>query len=67
MWVIPIGAHMGQKETEDLYASRMRVCKPCEHIKTGLLRAPSCNLCGCNLSLKARVANAECPLGKWPQ
>lgn len=58
---------MGQKETEDLYARRMKICKPCEHIQTGWLKSPSCGLCGCNLSMKARLTNAECPLGKWSQ
>ena len=61
---------------KEMSAARMEVCNGCElitatkicnpvkkapHSKTGEL-TPGC---GCSLSAKIFVPNAECPLGKW--
>jgi len=58
---------MSQKEVEDLYARRMRICRSCPELQAGFLKSPTCGLCGCKLGLKARMATQECPLGKWSQ
>jgi len=49
-----------------LYTDRINVCYPCDKAEskfTGLF----CKACGCNMKLKARIKNAECPLGKWKE
>ena len=39
---------------------RLVICGSCEH-KSGT----RCNLCRCFLSYKTKLANSECPIGKW--
>lgn len=41
---------------------RLEHCLGCEH-----LFAPTkqCRQCGCFMPLKVRLAEAECPIGKW--
>ena len=39
---------------------RLVICGACEH-KSGT----RCNLCRCFLSYKTKLANSECPIGKW--
>jgi hypothetical protein len=49
-----------------LYTDRINVCYPCDKAEskfTGLF----CKACGCNMKLKARMKNAECPLKKWDE
>lgn len=58
---------MGQKDVEDLYAKRIKICRGCPHLESGFLKTDTCGLCGCKLPLKARMSDAECPLGKWKQ
>lgn len=48
-------------KTEE-YEARLKICETCEHNKGGV-----CELCGCNLSIKAQWATEECPMGKWPK
>ena len=49
-----------------LYTDRINVCYPCPESDrkiTGLF----CKVCGCNMKIKARVKQADCPLGKWKE
>ena len=39
---------------------RLLVCSECE-FKVG----SRCNLCRCFINYKAKLANSECPIGKW--
>lgn len=56
---------MGQKDVEDMFAERMAVCRKCPELQSGFLKSPTCGMCGCKLSLKARMPGQECPLRKW--
>jgi hypothetical protein len=46
--------------THDEQNERLVICDTCEH-KSGT----RCNLCRCFLSYKTKLANSECPIGKW--
>lgn len=41
--------------------ARVQVCESCPAFDDG-----RCRECGCVMSLKAHLAAADCPLGKWP-
>ena len=46
--------------SHDEQNERLLVCDSCEH-KIGT----RCNLCRCFLNYKTKLANSECPIGKW--
>jgi len=50
-----------KKLCDDEYQKRIDVCDSCEK-KVG----DNCLECGCVLSIKARWASEDCPLGRWP-
>jgi hypothetical protein len=58
--------------SDELYLARLQACRGCEHRleKSG---GEWCMKCGCGtrkraeLTVKARMPAATCPLGKWPQ
>ncbi len=55
---------MGIKDNYKMYLDRINKCYPCDKSKakiTGLF----CDVCGCNMKIKARLPSKECPLGKW--
>lgn len=39
---------------------RLEICNACEHYDNG-----TCKLCGCGMSIKARMETAHCPINKW--
>jgi len=41
---------------------RMAVCLECPHFSPKTTR---CGVCGCVMAAKARIAKAECPIGRW--
>lgn len=43
--------------------ARLEICRKCEHFRNSPIQL--CRKCGCALNLKARLARAHCPLGKW--
>ena len=43
-------------------AERMKICAGCEHY---IKEENRCNLCGCFLNVKTKVATERCPVGKW--
>ena len=45
-------------ETRD---ARMNICDRCEYLSV----VSTCDVCGCRMPTKSRLANARCPLGKW--
>lgn len=50
------------KVSEDIESTRMSLCMDCpELIKV----TKQCKQCGCFMSLKVKLQNATCPLGKW--
>lgn len=55
--------NLGRVETE-VAAERFAICKECPE----LIQATSqCKECGCLMTAKTKLPNAECPLGKWGQ
>lgn len=45
-----------------LAASRIAICKTCDHYRPKTSR---CNICGCYMNFKARLDSSECPIGLW--
>jgi hypothetical protein len=46
----------------EIAEGRLSICNDCEHlIKT----TKTCKECGCFMSAKVKLPNAECPVGKW--
>jgi hypothetical protein len=47
---------------DEVQAERMSICEGCDSlIKT----TKTCKECGCFMTAKTKLPNAECPLGKW--
>ena len=46
----------------DVYKSRMSICDACPEL---FKLTNQCKECLCVMTLKASLADAECPLGKW--
>lgn len=51
-----------EKVGEELKNERLEICKGCEHF---IKLTQSCSKCGCFMSAKTTLPNAECPVGKW--
>lgn len=50
--------------SQETYAARMALCRACEHLeKVAIFEI--CGKCGCFMPAKARLSDAECPIGKW--
>ena len=50
------------KASEEISQKRLSICMVCpEFIKL----TAQCKQCGCLMKAKTKVANSECPLGKW--
>ena len=46
--------------SEEIYESRLSVCKECEKLNAG-----TCNACGCYVELRALSPMSRCPYRKW--
>ena len=42
--------------------SRLNICKACPEL---IELTKQCKKCGCFMSLKTKLSNAICPMGKW--
>lgn len=49
-------------EDEVVFRERLSVCYQCEYYDT---KKNKCNLCGCNLKMKAKIHLFHCPIKKW--
>jgi hypothetical protein len=49
-----------------MYDERMAICRACPELKRKLVGS-FCNICGCNMKMKAQMKSQDCPLGKWPK
>jgi hypothetical protein len=45
-----------------IHSSRIETCKSCEHL---IKITNTCKKCGCFMSLKTKLEDAVCPIGKW--
>jgi hypothetical protein len=51
------------KHTEDAIAEkRLEICKACPEL---ISLSTQCKKCGCFMTLKTKLENAKCPIGKW--
>ena len=48
-------------EEEQTAEARFAICKACPE----LIKGTQCNLCGCMMKAKTKIAGASCPLAKW--
>jgi len=49
-------------DDENIVNQRMNICNGCPEL---LQATKQCLKCGCFMNLKTKLANAECPMGKW--
>lgn len=52
------------KAIDSVAQSRLDLCKACTHY---IKSTHQCKKCGCIMNLKVKLADAECPIGKWNQ
>jgi hypothetical protein len=50
------------KTTDEIAEQRYDVCKACPEL---IKLTKQCKKCGCFMSLKVKLAEAACPIGKW--
>ncbi|MBE5883608.1 MAG: hypothetical protein E7291_04205 [Lachnospiraceae bacterium] len=48
------------KATEELYESRLAICKECDLLFQGM-----CRTCGCYVELRAVITKNKCPNNRW--
>lgn len=54
---------------QNMYQARMDICTPCPNFQAKSMAGTDysvCGACGCVLQAKARIAQANCPEGRWP-
>jgi predicted Zn-ribbon and HTH transcriptional regulator len=47
---------------DEIKEERMSICRSCPQI---LSFTTTCKKCGCFMNIKTRLADSECPIGKW--
>ena len=60
-----IGKHIDiiraeDRSSEDLYKSRLDICKECDKLNAG-----TCLSCGCYVEIRAAMKQSKCPNRKW--
>ncbi len=58
---------LNSDEVKQLQKERLAICKKCEHSKDLMGRGwiNYCDICGCMLNAKTRIASSKCPDGRW--
>ena len=51
-----------QYVSDGLSTTRLDICKSCPEL---IKPTTQCKKCGCFMTLKTKLQNATCPLGKW--
>ena len=46
----------------EIASARLDVCNGCEFL---FKKTNTCKKCGCFMTLKVKLENASCPIGKW--
>jgi hypothetical protein len=60
-----VAAGMPRASVEDI-EKRLDFCRYCKDFdKDGYRGMGKCNVCGCNMEIKAAMATEYCPTGKW--
>lgn len=52
-------------KNKELYNTRFKICKDCEHLDTLSNKIHICDQCGCVMESKTRVLDEKCVIGKW--
>jgi hypothetical protein len=52
----------GERASDDVASRRLNICSDCDRF---IHLTKQCKECGCLMSMKTRLAEAKCPLGKW--
>ena len=52
------------KVSEEVLEERLSICSGCPQF---IKATKQCKKCGCFMKIKAKLENATCPLGKWPE
>ena len=47
---------------EEQQKARMSICNSCPEL---IKLSKQCKKCGCIMTLKTKLSNASCPIGKW--
>lgn len=47
---------------DEVRNKRLSLCLGCEHL---IKLTTQCKKCGCFMASKTKLANADCPVGKW--
>lgn len=50
------------RSTKELQQERLAICRQCEFFNSLTV---GCNICGCFMRAKTKLANATCPKGHW--
>jgi hypothetical protein len=51
-----------KRTNEEKGYSRMDICNKCEYL---IQNVSTCKKCGCFMTIKTRIEEAYCPIGKW--
>ena len=51
-----------KRTSEEKGYSRMDICNNCEYL---INMTKTCMKCGCFMTIKTRIEEAYCPIGKW--
>lgn len=63
-----------EQVSDDVWAARLNACRSCAHLQRFQAALPPsadlglldrCQLCGCPVKEKAKLAGEECPAGLW--
>lgn len=59
--------NINSDEAKKLSEERLAICKKCPHSKDLFSRGwiNYCDICGCMLKTKTRLASSKCPDGRW--
>ena len=51
-----------KRTNEEKGYARMDICNKCEYL---IQNVSTCKKCGCFMTIKTRIEEAYCPIGKW--
>lgn len=51
-----------ERATKEIEEARYSICEKCPEL---IEMTKQCRQCGCFMKIKAKIANATCPLNKW--
>ncbi len=61
MDVKAFGDYLKEKVVADDRGDRWAICQRCEYLKP----SKRCDICGCFMKVKTKLAAAHCPINRW--